>query len=344
MDKDLTDLESNIYRQNILNNPYAIKKLQETTDIRGIPFEGRFVLLTPQVADFFEVDERTVKNYISEFNEELKANGYEVLNGNRLKDIKLSIRSLDGSEKFFTTIERTSQLAIFDFRAFLNLAMLLKESPRAAFLRKVILDVAITAITERVGSTKFINQRSSGFLHTLFYNKKYRKEFTDALDCYVELGPLKYGIYTNKVYECVFLEKAQEYRRILNLKRKDKIRDTMYDEVLNVISSFESGIANEIKKKAEEKGRRLTVHETDEIFNAAVDNPFLKPMIDNARIKMASRDLAFRKVLHEQLKRHIVPLDPSEYEKFLGETSKSLEAQMQEAKDVLKRLKEGPDE
>ena len=67
-------------------------------------------------------------------------------------------------------------------------------------------------------------------------------------------------------------------------------------------------------------------------------------MIDNARIKMASRDLAFRKVLHEQLKRHIVPLDPGEYEKFLGETSKSLEAQMQEAKDVLKRLKEGPDE
>ena len=146
-------------------------------------------------------------------------------------------------------------------------------------------------------------------------------------------------------YVTHYIDKCNiELLRAPQEKRKDKIRDTMYDEVLNVISSFESGIANEIKKKAEEKGRRLTVHETDEIFNAAVDNPFLKPMIDNARIKMASRDLAFIKVLHEQLERHIVPLDPSEYEKFLGETSKSLEAQMQEAKDVLKRLKEGPDE
>lgn len=59
---------------------------------------------------------------------------------------------------------------------------------------------------------------------------------------------------------------------------------------------------------------------------------------------MASRDLAFRDVLHEQLRGHIVPLDPTEFEKFLGETSKSLEAQMQEAKDVLKRLKEDPND
>lgn len=251
MNKELTDKSSSIERQNILNNPYAIDEIKKATSLRGISFEGKTVLLTTQIAEFFEVDERTIKNYLSEFSTELKSNGYEVLTGNRLDTIKLSIKSGYARETNFPSIDKISQLGIFDFRAFLNLAMLLRESSRAALLRKTILELAISAITRRLGgSTKYINQRSSGFLLTLLDNKQYRKEFTDALDFYVDFGPLKYGIYTNKIYECVFLEKAVEYKKILNLKKKDKIRDTMYEEVLNIISAFESGISDEIKKKS----------------------------------------------------------------------------------------------
>ena len=40
------------------------------------------------------------------------------------------------------------------------------------------------------------------------------------------------------------------------------------------------------------------------------------------------------------MREYVTPIDPVEFERFLGETSKSLAIQMDEAKDVLKRLKE----
>ncbi|MCF7920272.1 MAG: hypothetical protein K9N06_10215 [Candidatus Cloacimonetes bacterium] len=63
MGKDLTS--SNIDRQNILNNRYAISEIQKAVDIQGIIFEGKLVFLIDQVADFFEVTPRTITNYIS---------------------------------------------------------------------------------------------------------------------------------------------------------------------------------------------------------------------------------------------------------------------------------------
>jgi len=41
--KDLT--VSQIDRQNILNNPYALQEIEKATRITGIPFEGKIVLL-----------------------------------------------------------------------------------------------------------------------------------------------------------------------------------------------------------------------------------------------------------------------------------------------------------
>jgi hypothetical protein len=55
---------------------------------------------------------------------------------------------------------------------------------------------------------------------------------------------------------------------------------------------------------------------------------------------MASRDLAFRDALHQQLKEYVAPLQRDEFERFLGEKSKELVDRLEEAKDVMKRLKE----
>ncbi|MEI7940821.1 MAG: DNA-binding protein, partial [Verrucomicrobiota bacterium] len=65
-----------------------------------------------------------------------------------------------------------------------------------------------------------------------------------------------------------------------------------------------------------------------------------KPLIEKARIKMASRDLAFREALHLQLQEYVTPLQRDEFERFLGEKSKELAERLEEAKDVMKRLKE----
>jgi hypothetical protein len=96
MKKDLTNSE--IDRQNILNNPYAISEIEKAAGIQGIPFENKTVVLKEQVAVFFEVTVRTVENYLESHPEELGRNGYEVVVGNRLKTLKLAIQEREVPE------------------------------------------------------------------------------------------------------------------------------------------------------------------------------------------------------------------------------------------------------
>jgi hypothetical protein len=78
----------------------------------------------------------------------------------------------------------------------------------------------------------------------------------------------------------------------------------------------------------------------DGLFKQFEAQAHWRPLIERARIKMASRDLAFRDALHQQLKEYVAPLQRDEFERFLGEKSKELVDRLEEAKDVMKRLKE----
>jgi len=337
MVQDLTTSE--IDRQNILNNPYALAEIETAAGIRGIPFEGKTVVLKEQVAAFFEVTPRTVDNYLERFGPELARNGYEVLRGNRLKRLKVAIKEHFGNETDFAT--KTTVLGIFDFRTFLNLAMLMTESDRAALLRRAILDIVIDTINQRTGgSTKYINQRDEDFLHSAFIEESYRKQFTDALRDCLNMGNFKYALYTDKIYVSIFREKAQEYRRVLRLKGKDKVRDTLYAEVLDLIASYECGFADTLVSECQSMGRKLTSWEVDRLFEKFEAQAHWKPLVEKARNKMASRDLAFRDALHLQLKEYVTPLQREEFERFLGEKSMELIERLKEAKDVMNRLKE----
>ncbi len=337
MKKKLTN--SIIDRQNILNNPYAIQEIKKATQIKGIKFRDEVVLLKEQVATFFEIDTRTIERYLVKYDAELKGNGYEVIRGNQLKQLKISIE-----EQFATDINvgsKTTQLGIFDFRAFLNIAMLLTESDRARLLRQTILDIVIDTINRRTGGgTKYINQRDEEFLLSMFQEENYSKEFTDALRDYVDMGKFKYPLYTNKIYVSIFREKSSEYRKILRLHEKEKVRDTFYSEVLDLISSYEYGFAKLLEADFTQKKTKLSPWEVDELFWKFEKQPHWKPLVEKARNKMASRDLAFRDALHARLKGYITPLKPDEFERFLGEKSKELSERLEEAKDVMKRLKE----
>ena len=58
------------------------------------------------------------------------------------------------------------------------------------------------------------------------------------------------------------------------------------------------------------------------------------------RVKMASRDYGLRDVTHKKLQDYIGPLDKADFEKFLGQKSKALGAQLNKHQDVFKRLKD----
>ena len=337
MIKDLTS--SNVSRQNILNNNYAISQLESNLSFGGVYWHNESIFTKVQVAEILEIDVRTIERYLESHSPELIKNGYRVLKGTELKDFKKYVSDIDVGD-----ISKTPSLGLFSFRTVLNIAMLVTESEKAKAIRSKILDIVIDVMAQKSGGhTKFINQRDEAYLPSAYKEYSYRKEFTDALKNYLEADDKwKYSTYTNKIYQVVFLENATEYKKILALKGTDKIRETMYAEVLNAIASFEYGLAVEMKEEFERLGRKLTTKELDELINIASKSPYLLPHINDARAKMASRDLCFRDALHQRLENYIQSVPEGDFDKFLGETSKSLEERLSDPETlaVLKRLKD----
>lgn len=337
MSKDLTT--SKIDRQNILNNELAVAEIQRTSKIDCILFEDKLYLTKEMVLDFFEVDTRTIERYISSFSNELKQNGYEVLKGKKLKAFLNALKEHFGTDINVGT--KITVLGVFDFRAFLNMAMLLSESENARILRQLMLDIVIDLINQKTGGgTKYINQRDKDFIGAYLQEENYRREFTDALRDYVDMGNVKYALFTDMIYQSIFKERSREYREILKLQKKERVRDTLYSEVLDLVSSYECGLAVMIKDQSEAVSRKLNNWEVQNIFHAFEILPHWKPLIFRARTKMASRDLALRDAFHKQIDEYIKPLDREEYERFLGSEGDQIEELMQENQDVLKRLKE----
>lgn len=337
MIKDLTT--SRIDRQNILNNEMAIEEIQDKSGITGIAWDGKLFLTREAVASFFDVDIRTISRYIEQYNDELTENGYVVLRGQKLKSFLAAVP--DSFAKDINVPSKIRQLGVFDFRAFLNMAMLLSESDKARALRQLMLDIVIDLINRRTGGgTKYINQRDKDYIGSALQEENYRRQFTDALKLYVVEDRYKYAHFTDMIYVSIFREKAREYKKILDLKASDKVRDTFYSEILDIIAAYESGLADAIKKEHESLGHILTISETELLFQRFESMALWKPLINRGRTKMASRDMALRDAFHYQLSEYIQPLDKDEYQKFLGAAGDELERLMVENQEVLKRLKE----
>lgn len=332
MAKDLTT--SAIERQNILNNPVALPRIQEALGVKALEYNGVYYVTKQMAADFYEVDIRTIENCLADNEDELRHNGYRLWKGNDLKAFKLHF----APEKDFGT--KTTQLGLFDFRSFLNIGMLLTTSEKAKLVRTRILDIVIATINEKCGGgTKYINRRDRDYLPAALQEDNYRKNLTDAIKNYVDGGSYKYAQITDMIYKVVFREKAKEYKKLLSLSEKDNLRRTLYAEVLKAISSFENGAAFEIKKKAEEKGP-LTIEEVEQVINELASHPLMEPIVYDARQKMASRDLAFRDVYHGNIAEYLKAVSPEEYEKFIGNMSVDFDKLLDENKAVLDRLKQ----
>lgn len=330
--EDLT--QSAIDRQNVLNNKFAIEKIQEQLGLTGMLFNNEYRFTINEVIEFYGVERVTINRYLNQYENELKHNGYEVLKGIKLKEFKSEFSYLLGDGA------KAPQLGVFNFRSFLNLGMLLTESENAKILRSKMLDIVIDTLNTKLGgSAKYINQRDEDFLISVLKEQQYRKDFTAALSKYVDMGNFKYGYFTDKIYQSIFKENAKEYKKILSLEKDENLRDTMYAEVLKTIASFETGIAYELKKKSQEINRKLTQHETEVLFDKFSLHPVHHPHIENARIKMASRDYGFRNILHEKIAAYLQGISPSDYERFLGEKSKAIDKRIEESKDLFIRLK-----
>ena len=333
---DLTTAQ--LQRQNILNNRFALQAAEQHLQLGGVVFQGQTVFTKQQVMALFEVSDATVERYISNHGEELKANGYQLLKGKNLKEFKDLV-----DVSFINEGNKAPLLGVFSFRAVLNLAMLLTESERAKAVRSRLLDIVMDVLAERTGGhTKYINQRDEHYLMASLQDESYRKQFTDALDHFVVEHQWKYVRFTNLIYQCIFRENATEYRKVLKLAAKENIRETMYSEVLTLIASFEAGIAHELELEFKRLERKLSMQEVEALFGRFESHPLFKPLILDARTKMASRDLGFRDALHHKLEAYIQSVPEADFDRFLGKTSKSLEDRLSDPATlaVFKRLKD----
>ena len=336
--KDLT--VSNIERQNVLNNRFAIDEIQKHLELTGMLFEGEYRFTKKMVAEYYGVEERTIERYLTKYSDELSANGYVLCKGKSLKNLKLQFAPV------INVGSKTTQIGLFNFRAFLNLGMLLTESEKAKSLRSMILDFVIATIHEKTGGgTKFINRRDINYIPVAITEENYRKNLTSAISQYVQGHPTnKYAQVTDLIYQAVFKENAREYRKILRLDSKDSVRHTLYAEVLLVISSFENGVGAAIREKAQIKNAPITLEEVEEIVVQLSESPMQQPYLADARSKMASRDLSFRDAYHENIAEYLRAVTPDEFERFIGDQSIDFDRILESNKDVLKRLKQAEDE
>lgn len=365
--------KSAVDRQNILNNPEFLQEFQDFLGITGMVYEGEIRFTTAQIADFYDVSSKTIKRYVETAEKELSHNGYCVLKGAKLKefktlfghlvyadieedsqrDINVPLSKKEGDfekdinvplKKELTDkqkLNRLKALAVFNFRAFLNIGMLLTESEKAKSIRSSILDIVIDSLSKKLGgSTKFINQRDEDYLVAMLREPQYRKEYVSALSRYLDMGKAKYSFYTDAVYQAIFNENAAEYKQVLKLEDTENPRETMYSEILKLIASFEIGIADEMKSKYQELGRQLTPIELNQLIKKFAEQRFWIPQLEDARIKMATRDYGFRDVVHNRLEKYIQSISPNDYQKFLGEQSKTLQERIDENIEIFKRLKD----
>ena len=326
---------SEISRQNILNNPVALPRIREALDIKPLEFNGVLYITKQMAADFYEVDLRTIENCLSANEDELRKNGYSVWKGNSLKEFKLHFApEIDFGSKI-------TQLGLFDFRSFLNIGMLLTTSEKAKWLRGRILDIVIATINEKTGGgTKYINRRDRNYVVSAIQEENYHRKLTDAIRDYVDgHKTFKYSTIIDMIYKAVFCEKAKEYKKLLDLSEKDNLRRTLYAEVLVSISAFENHVAETIIAKAKEMGP-VSVEEVGEFVKELSAMPFVKPILEDARTKMASRDFALRDVYHNNIAEYLKAVSPEEYEKFIGSQSVDFDHLLDENKDVLDRLKQ----
>lgn len=360
MAKDLTN--SILDRKNILNNNVALQEVYEQVGFYGFKFDGKYRFTRQQVAQYFEVDIRTIERIVENNKAELDLSGHELYTGIQLRRFKEEIvdfvrvakQSGDVTdirvgnivqlyENELDSLAKSPQLSLFTYKAFLNLGMLLTGSEKAQKLRSAVLDIVIDVLNQKLGGkTKYINQREEEFLPSAIREYNYRKEFTNALDHYVESNKFKYAQLTDKIYKSIFKENAKEYRQILNLSNKESVRNTMYSEVLDLISGYENGFSTFLQQQSEKIERKFTLSEAHVLFSEYEElmSATLTPLKEKAISLMASRDLAFRDALHEKLKNYINEVSTEDYERFLGDRSMDLEKRIEENKDVFNRLKD----
>jgi len=166
---------------------------------------------------------------------------------------------------------------------------------------------------------KFVNQLAKDFKDTRVETKEYRKDFTNSIKDYVAIK--NYGTYTDMLYQFLFAERAKEYRGLLNLAKKDLTRNTMYEEILFIIGSFETGLSGELEKEYKKKGKPLNQQEFIGVFKRFASTKNWDAYKKRVRRIMATYDQELRNIKHTKLIDYKKEFTNEDIKSLLGDKS-----------------------
>lgn len=136
---DLVLLESRTARSGVAHRAEVLDK------VKALGFStGNTQATTQDVANYFEVATKTVEKVVERHREELMGNGMRVLRGSDLQGYETDKLSVSyGPDQSYP--QRRNSLTVFNRRAVLNMAMLLRDSTIAQRVRTYLLNVEESA-------------------------------------------------------------------------------------------------------------------------------------------------------------------------------------------------------
>lgn len=115
-----------------------IKHIEVLDKVKEIPYlTDDLVVDTNLVANYFEIDQRSLNMVMLRNKTELSENGLKVLKGTELKEFKGCLQDVDTLNR----LKFVSQVCLFKKRTILNVAMLLTESSVAEKVRDYLLNI-----------------------------------------------------------------------------------------------------------------------------------------------------------------------------------------------------------
>lgn len=146
MTKDIVLVESRSAREDQMSEMVHERAQGILDKVKGILFalwKGDSIASTNQIADFYEVDEDTIRQVVSRHRDEFESDGLKVLRGKDLRDVR----------DMMSLTQDTPKALAWTPRATLRLGMLLRDSLIAKQVRTTLIDLVqhgIPAQAERL--------------------------------------------------------------------------------------------------------------------------------------------------------------------------------------------------
>jgi len=281
------------YNTKVLNNKRVLDLIYDEMLFPGIILDNKIYYTQKHISIYFDINSSILNQYVDRNFLFLKKYGLTLLSEEKLEHFKSTYEESDSiSEEL---IKKTKNLKLFPLRAFILIGLTLSESKINS--KKFKLDHILKQIDQKnIGNSLFYN---SGVVNIrqIEQEPKYRSHFVEALDNYVVPNTIKYRHFTFKIYQSIF-NIDLKFVQIQNLQLKLNENAPDYREVFNLISIYENGYLNYLKKYIGDSNVKLRMMEATYLFTAFEDEKLflyteLKGKINQL---ISKRTFAFKKI------------------------------------------------